>query len=557
MSVEIKKNITDMKLELMGSRYPSRLSFSRSMLRKLIIDKWKIKRSKFDLDNDGFGTSIYEIYASEKIYSLICFSQYIDDKDRSDRVIATKWDTAYALYQGRINDKEISRLKKNIPLQESGRNSPNEIVLSRANKSVRLFQYVIDCLANGRQPDINEINKVGYLLRTTAVYGSGKFGLSDFVNIKKNTIFNQPFRAEMLAVYLIREFSVDLVEHLAMKKNPSNAVKLKKEIKQHLGIGNATGLGMAPFIVKHPKLINKWMKQFNKTLEIINNFSVETDLINKYLTLLKKAHQYLIEVQPTDKIQINKNLLTISDLNKFINYCSSLKEKNLIKIKWKHLLEFASNNYNLDTSEIAKVQLIEIYPEVSENLANDMSEDEDMDIEVSQSLRDLKNIIEKNYDWAININFNDKINNYLFWYISQAKLEPRLGERYNEYGGDREQHLGIGRMVKELYDDIKDQNLNRSVSEYLLSKAHFRGIIKRIQSLSNYPYAEIRDNILHKNTHPIDMLRFKLSFFGANRYDPKSDRWLRVTFFSGAPYLSDLSQKNVDSWGFATINSYN
>ncbi len=557
MSVEIKKNVTDMKLELMGSRYPSRLSFSRSMLRKLIIDKWKIKRSKFDLDNDGFGTAIYEVYASEKIYSLVCFSQYINDKDRSDRVIATKWDTAYALYQGRINDKEISRLKKNIPLQESGRNSPNEIVLSRANKSVRLFQYVIDCLANGKQPDINEINKVGYLLRTTAVYGSGKFGLSDFVNIKKNTIFNQPFRAEMLAVYLIREFSVDLVEHLAMKKNPSNAVKLKKEIKQHLGIGNATGLGMAPFIVKHPKLINKWMKQFNKTLEIINNFNVETDLINKYLILLEKAHQYLIEVQPTDKIQINKNLLTISDLSKFINYCSSLKEKKLIKIKWKHLLEFASNNYNLDTREIAKVQLIEIYPEVSENLANDMSEDEDMDIEVSQSLRDLKNIIEKNYDWAININFNDKINNYLFWYISQAKLEPRLGERYNEYGGDREQHLGIGRMVKELYDDIKDQNLNMSVSEYLLSKAHFRGIIKRIQSLSNFPYAEIRDNILHKNTHPIDMLRFKLSFFGANRYDPKSDRWLRVTFFSGAPYLSDLSQKNVDSWGFATINSYN
>ena len=48
----------------------------------------------------------------------------------------------------------------------------------------------------------------------------------------------------------------------------------------------------------------------------------------------------------------------------------------------------------------------------------------------------------------------------------------------------------------------------------------------------------------------------KLSFFGANRYDPKSDRWLRVSFFSGAPYLSDLNNKNVDEWGFATMNSY-
>ena len=556
MSGEIKNISNEMNLEQMGSRYPSRLSFSRSMLRKLIFDNWKITKSIFNLDNHGFGTAIYEIIAGKEIYSLVCFSQFLDDKDRSDRVIASKWDTAYTLHRGKINSREISRLKKNIPLQESGRNSPNEIVLSRANKSVRLFQYVVDCLANGKQPNIKEINKVGYLLRTTAVYGSGKFGLSDFINIKNNTIFNQPFRAEMLAVYLIREFSIDLVEHLALKKNPRTAVKLKKEIKQHLGIGNATGLGMAPFIVKHPKLISKWMKQFNQTLESINNFKIEIDFMNKYLKLLKKAHQYLIEVQPTDKLQIKKNLLSISDLNKFINYCASLKEKNLRDIKWKKILEFAYNNYNLDTYEIAKVQLIEIYPEVSEKLANDMSEDEDMEIEVSQKLRDLKKIILKNYDWAININFNDKINNYLFWYISQAKLEPRLGERYNEYGGEREQNLGIARMVKELYNDLKDQNLDLSVAEYLLSNPRFRGIIKRIQSLSNYPHAEIRDNILHKNTHPIDMLRFKLSFFGANRYDPKSDRWLRVTFFSGAPYLSDLSQKNVDSWGFATKNSY-
>jgi len=557
MSIEINKSPDDMKLKNMGSRYPSRLSFSRSMLRKLVVDNWKISKSKFELDNEGFGTVMYEIQAKKEVYTLVCFSQFLDDKDRSDRVIASKWDTAYTLHKGRLNEKELERLKINIPLQELGRNSPNELVLSRANKSVRLFKYVVNCLASGKQPDLDEINKVGYLLRTTAVYGSGKFGLSDFMNLKNNSIFNQPFRAEMLAVYLIREFSVDLVEHLALKQNAKSAVKLKKEIKQHLGIGNATGLGMAPFIIKHPKLINKWMEQFNRTLEIINNFHVRIELINKYKKLLEKAHQYLIEVKPTDPIQIKKNLLTINDLSLFIKYCSSLNEKNLKDVTWKKILNFASENYNLDTNEIAKVQLMEIYPEVSENLANDMSEDEDMDIEISQTLRELKEIIIKNYNWAININFDDKINNYLFWYISQAKLEPRLGERFNEYGGEKEQNLGIARMVKELYDDIKNQNLNLLVSEYLLSKSRFRGIIKRIQSLTNYPFAEIKDNILHKNTHPIDMLRFKLSFFGANRYDPKSDRWLRVTFFSGAPYLSDLSKKNVDSWGFATKNSYN
>ena len=192
-----------MKLSRMGSRYPSRLSFSRSMLRRLINDKWEIHKSKFDLDKDGYGTVVYEIIINKDTYSLVCFSAFLDDKERSDRVIADKWDTAYTLHVGKLSNKDLNRLKKTIPLQESGRNSPNELILSRANKSVRLFQYVVDCLSKGNQPDINEINKVGYLLRTTAVYGSGKFGLSDFTNTKNTTVFNQPFRAEMLSVYLI------------------------------------------------------------------------------------------------------------------------------------------------------------------------------------------------------------------------------------------------------------------------------------------------------------------------------------------------------------------
>ena len=135
-------------------------------------------------------------------------------------------------------------------------------------------------------------------------------------------------------------------------------------------------------------------------------------------------------------------------------------------------------------------------------------------------------------------------------------MEPRLGERFNEKGSELEQPLGIGKMVKELYDHLKKQELKITVSEFLLFQPYFRGIIRRIQSLTDYPFAEIQDNILNQNTMPIDMLRFKLSFFGANRYDPKSDRWLRVSFFSGAPFLSDLSSNNVDNWGFATMHSY-
>ena len=551
-------NLSDiMTLDKMGSRYPSRLSFSRSMLRRLFFDNWKISKSKFDLDDNGYGTVVYEITIHNNIYSLVCFSQHLDSADRSDRVIAEKWDTAYSLINGKLDDQELDRLRKNVPLQESGRNSSKELILSRANKSVRLFEYVADCLSNGIQPDINEINKVGYLLRTTAVYGSGKFGLSDFVNTKEVTDFNQPFRAEMLSVYIIREFSVELVEHVAKKQNPNKAVKLENKIKQHLGIGNSTGLGMAPFIIKHPKLINRWMSQYTKSLNKIINKNIDSKKLSSYFQLLEKALLYLKEVTTFDEYQIKKNTKTVEDLKNYILHIKNIKNNTFDDLTWMDVIKFTTNDCNYDTQEIARVQLLELYPEISEKLAEDMSDIEDMKINESQTLKELNSLIKKNYQWALEIDFSKKNNDYLFWYISAAKLEPRLGERYNEEGSELEQHLGVAKMVQKLHSIIQKENFDLSVAEYLVLNPEFRGIIRRIQSLEQYPFAEVQDNILSKETIPINMLRFKLSFFGANRYDPKSDRWLRVSFFSGAPFLSNLNEQNVDSWGFATMSSYN
>ena len=59
-------------------------------------------------------------------------------------------------------------------------------------RSVRLWDYVLNCLAEGKQPDLDRIRDVGYLMRTTAVYGSGKFGSADrrvVENEKKQTPF--------------------------------------------------------------------------------------------------------------------------------------------------------------------------------------------------------------------------------------------------------------------------------------------------------------------------------------------------------------------------------
>ena len=82
-----------------------------------------------------------------------------------------------------------------------------------------------------------------------------------------------PFQLEMLTVYLIRGFSLDLVNHVAKARNPKKFVPLDKRIQRYLGIGNATGLGMAPFLVKHPVLLNNWFQvretAFSRMIDIV------------------------------------------------------------------------------------------------------------------------------------------------------------------------------------------------------------------------------------------------------------------------------------------------
>jgi len=51
----------------------------------------------------------------------------------------------------------------------------------------------------------------------------------------------------------------------------------------------------------------------------------------------------------------------------------------------------------------------------------------------------------------------------------------------------------------------------------------------------------------------IDMLRLKLSFFGAVKFDPRSDKWLRISMFQGAPLPQDLKSFD-DHWIYNSLN---
>ena len=122
-----------MRLSRLGSFHQSRLSFLRILLRRISTERWKFTRKVFDIGADSSGTAVYTYQLSERAYSLIAFAHKISDNDRSDRVIATKWDATFTLFDGIPSKMDIDRLKDNVPNQEAGRVSEKEITLSRAN----------------------------------------------------------------------------------------------------------------------------------------------------------------------------------------------------------------------------------------------------------------------------------------------------------------------------------------------------------------------------------------------------------------------------------------
>jgi hypothetical protein len=177
MNIQLRDPKKIMRLSRLGSFHQSKLSFLRSFLDE--FKNWEFKKDLFNLDNNGYGEAVYSFKKKDRVYSLVCFANLISDKERSDRVIATKWDAAFTLYDGIPSKIDIERLKNEVPKQEIGRLSYKELTLSRANKSIRVFNHVVESLSKGLQPDLNLLAQVGYLYRTTAVYGSGKFGLAD------------------------------------------------------------------------------------------------------------------------------------------------------------------------------------------------------------------------------------------------------------------------------------------------------------------------------------------------------------------------------------------
>ena len=93
------------------------------------------------------------------------------------------------------------------------------------------------------------------------------------------------------------------------------------KICKSLGIGNSTGLGMAPFIVNHPTLLNNWIfcrETALKKIRELKNVAIKDS--NLFKDCIRNSIKNITSWNTKSEYQIQKIKFLLRDVRKFLNF---------------------------------------------------------------------------------------------------------------------------------------------------------------------------------------------------------------------------------------------
>ena len=540
----------------LGTARQTRHSFSRALTRFLADNGGKVTRRVWDIDSEGRGCAVYRVEVGSHVIEAVVFSQVIDEETRTDRVIAEDWDATIALVDGEASPDVVERLSGHVTRQEEGRAEDSSLIWGRANRSARFFDYMVEQLANGRQPEADAVSDAAYIMRSTAFYGNGKWGLRDFDGIDSNHPLSMPYRAQMLCAWLFREFSADLVEHVAAARG-SAAVPLDPAWRRYLGLGNATGLGMVPYVIRHPQVMDAWvaMRELPLARAMQQTWGPRSTEWERVRALLTRAGQYFETKKSfsTDPYPSGPELA--AELEVATGWADEYAEKGQMNSaevdRPGARLHQLCEQVSLELRQVVDSVLVEVDASLDADIAALMRCVDRTQLQPQMTVGELRALIDEHYGWVSEFDFTSDAETAKFWFYSENNQEPRRGERASDPGVITEHPVGIARDVAALRDSLADLDPQITVAEFLIAHNTHWGIVERVQSVAALPYAEARVNPLSADFLPLDLQRFQLALYGMENYNPQSTDWLRVTLFEGAPTVADIHAGNqVDDWLF-------
>lgn len=545
-----------MRPERLAALQPSRMSITRSLMNRMLRERWDIRQERFDVDANATGTVIYSIKTPKQEFSFIAFSFPPSRTARTGRIIGRAWDMMGTLNEGPASDADVELARRELPKLYRGRATPKSLVWARANRSMRIFDQTLDALTAGQQPSVEMLAQVCYLMRNTGLDGNGTFGTRSFPSLGADHALAGVLQAQMLAAYLMREYSCDLVEHLAKLKS-DKAVPLDPALRRFLGVGNGSALGLIFFIHRHPRLIGSWLAAREEAIATAAALPVGKGdaRVETLLDLVRRA----IDFRREDRV-VYETITNSADIADDLEMIAAA----LVELRDTGLVAGRQNSYPLhaiarrletqikpEALETFNSLLIELVPETADALAATVTGADEVSVQPSQSVAELIALIKAQYQWALDIDMSAPDAYKYVWYKSATAEEPRRGARIE---APEALDLGFdicGGVQGLLADLTAEPDATLSVARFLMRHPAHRYLVARIQALRAMSYHTPIANINAESFTPIDLVR--LMNAGLHGVDKTRDflrRNLRGVLYHGAPTPDEIRAGKEGVWAY-------
>ena len=544
-----------MRPERLAALQPSRLSASRSIVARAAKGRWKISCSRFELDHKAQGVALYRIEAANHVFSFVVHSFEPRNQGRTGRIIGTAWDMMGSLIDGEVDQCDIELVGQEMPLLYHGRAHPNTLIWCRSNRSGRVFDMTVNALASGRQPDVEELCKANYIMRNTGLDGNGTFGTRSFLAFQKGHPLRPSLSAQMLTAYMMRVFAVDLVHHLARAEGGSSAAELDRDLLHFLGVGNGSALGLMFYVNNHPRLIDRWLRAHEQALAQakLSEFTPDDGKLDKLLSLLDRAETYRRQDR-TIYEDLTASSVIARDLGGIQRELRLLKERVASGAAGVlPMVDFAASletRYSQDAVETFNSALIELVPDVADQLVDTLVVDEEMVGRPAMAVGRLREILRHDYAWAFQMDLTSERSRRYIWYKSANAEEPRRGVRA-EAPDAFNLGLDLPRLVVALDADLAASDARQSVARFLVGKPHHRRIVTRVQALRGLPYHSPHADIMSEDFSPAHITRLlNGAIHGLDKTQDSMSRVLRGVLLQGAPLPDELATGTADAEWF-------
>lgn len=538
-----------MSAPVLGRMKASRMSLADVLARHMINERWSVRLVSQTCDSEGDGRFVYSIEARDHTFTYIARTYRWDGQEKvGRRSDGAKRDMFGALFVGSPNVERINQEFATLDLRDVDRMRTNADVLgwTPANRSARFFDQVVDALTAGEQPRFDGANP--YLLRNGGFQGSGRNGTISYSGIPDGHPLKHPFFADLFSLYLVRQVSIDLVNAIAAARSP-RATVLASGLSRSLAVGNSSGQGMCVALQRWPHWVSTWLTVREVSLAYAKSRPT-SDLaaLGRLRELIRRAAIYYSSIELPCEDYVTPNAVIARGLTEIGSWLAA----DLDGTSWGDIASRVATTFDGETSEQFNSLLIDAYQEFSDALAPFLYEGmhRERQYQPDMPVGTLKAMLKSRYNWALSVDRRLSMNWQHFWYHSTDNGEQRRGDRVVDPHEEFESfidHIGLIQRLSTvlcLYDD------GASAAEVAFDYPDLHFAISRVQYLDGLPYAEIRDNLVHRCFYPAHLIRFFLAALGMECSSPLSIRYVRGVFFQGMPLPHEIIQGTSTDWRF-------